>query len=109
MYQGTTPVLLLEVDENLNGKTVQVAFRPIAGETFMKNEPDVEIYPDDEGTLIAVKFSQEETFRIPEGVCQVEVRWVDESGSADISFVGSVDVIGSITKNVITYQGGNNA
>lgn len=107
MYQGTTPVLLLEVDTDLTGDTVQVAFRSATGQVFMKAAPDVEIQPGTDNTLIIVKFTQEETFQIPEGVCQIEIRWVDESGSADKADVVSVDVIGSITKNVITYQGGN--
>lgn len=109
MYQGTTPMLLLEVDADLTGMTVQVSFRSATGQIFEKAAPDVEIYPDEKGSIISVVFSQEETFQIPEGVCQVEVRWVDETGIADISFVGSVDVIGSMTKNVITYRGGEEA
>lgn len=109
MYHGTTPMLLLEVDADLTGKTIQVAFRSVTGEVFMKAAPDVAVYPDNDGSIITVTFTQAETFQIPEGVCQVEVRWVDEDEIADISFIGSVDVIGSITKNVISYKGGSNA
>lgn len=106
MYQGTTPIILLDVDADLSGKTVQVAFKPITGQVFQKAAPDVEIYPTESGSIVAVTFSQEETFQIPEGVCQIELRWVDDAGIADVSRVESMDVIGSMTKNVITYRGG---
>lgn len=105
MYQGTTPVLLFEVEDNLQDCTVQMAFKPMAGDIFIKAAPDVEIYPDEKGTLIMVMFSQEQTFQIPEGVCRVEARWVDKNGRADRADLGAVNVIGSMTKNVITYKG----
>lgn len=109
MYQGTTPFILIEMPEDLTGNTIQIAFQPVAGEMFLKGTKDITIYRNDSGCILTVAFTQEETFQIPEGPCRVEMRWVDEDGIADKADLGYIDVIGSMTKNVLTYQGGTEA
>ena len=108
MYQGTNPTLILPVENvDLSSQTVQVAFRDATGNVTTRCTPDIDIVYEDGTSFIFVPFSQEETLQMPAGVCQVEVRSVNAQGLAIVSHVATMDVFGALTKNVISYQGGN--
>lgn len=108
MYQGTNPTLILPVEKvDLTNQTVQVAFRDATGNITIRSTPDIDIVYEDGTSFIFIPFSQEQTLQMPAGVCQIEVRSINTQGLATISYIASMDVIGSMTKNVISYQGGN--
>lgn len=109
MYQGTAPTLILPVEGiDLTAHTVQVAFRPAAGEVIIKSTPGISIIYEDGDSYIFIPFSQAETLVFPEGVCRVEIRSVNQQGVPFISEVAYMDVVGSMTHNIIEYQGGDN-
>lgn len=106
MHQGTTHILTLEVEDvDLTGKTVQVSLRTVTGKLIEKTNQDLYIGKIDDGSAIAITFSQGETLTLQHGPIRCQVRWVDENGNAGVSDVGYVDVQGILTDNVITYGG----
>lgn len=101
MYQGTTHVLLLSVDDtDLTGKRVYVALRTVTGELITKTQPEVSV----SGSDIAITFSQEETLALPAGPMSAQVRWVDENGTAGVTENAYVDVDGIMQAEYISYQ-----
>lgn len=108
MYQGTAPTLILPVEGmDLTDHTVQVTFCTSTKTIITRSAPDIAVLYENGDSFILIPFSQEETLQMPEGVCQVEVRSVNPQGVPFISLVSSMDVVGSLTKNVMQYQGGN--
>jgi hypothetical protein len=101
MYQGTTHVLLLTVDEtDLTDKRVYVTLRAVTGEKITKTQPDVSV----SGSDIAIMLSQQETLALPSGPVSVQVRWVDATGTAGVSETAYVEVDGIMTADYISYQ-----
>lgn len=101
MYQGTTHVLLLTVDDtDLTDKRIYVTLRTVTGELITKTKPDVSV----SGSDIAITLSQQETLALPSGPVSVQVRWVDATGTAGVSETAYVEVDGIMTADYISYQ-----
>ena len=99
MYQGTTHLLTLEVeDKDLSEMvSVEVSIRTLTGKLIEKRKSDLVIG----GNEIAILLTQEETLALPEGPLRCQVRWLDSSGNAGVTETGYVDVVGIQTNNVI--------
>lgn len=54
-------------------------------------------------TDITVIFSQRETLRLRPGHGAVQVRWIDETGTADGSAIGRIELPKALFKGVIVY------
>lgn len=103
MYQGTAPVIALEVPGvDLSDKQVTITIKTVTGEVIEKTNKDVAI----SGSEIGVYLTQAETLQIPEqGPCRVQVRWVGADGLPGNTSMGYFDVDGIMNKSII---GGEN-
>lgn len=102
MYQGTTHVLLLSVDDDtdLTGKRVYVTLRTVTGELITKTQPEIGVSGND----ISIMLSQQETLALPAGPVSVQVRWVDANGTAGVTENAYVDVDGIMKAEYFSYQ-----
>lgn len=101
MYQGTTHVLLLSVDDtDLTGKRVSVTLRTVTGELITKTQPEIGVSGND----ISIMLSQQETLALPAGPVSVQVRWVDANGTAGVTENAYVDVDGIMKAEYFSYQ-----
>jgi len=107
MYQGTRPIEIFCIDEDLTGTTVYLDIKTPTGAMISKTGDDLDIVVEDGVTSIAVMFTQEETLALPEGVCQVQARWIDQYGNASLSDPANIEVHGILNKRVITYKEGD--
>lgn len=97
MYRGTTPTIVLELDTELslaNLAEMWVTFKTSTVEVT-KSLSDVTI--DDENKTIVVSLTQEETLKLYNGNCEVQVRFRDESDLAYATTIADVN-IGRILK-----------
>lgn len=97
MYRGTTPTLFLELDTDLSLTDISemwVTFKTSTVEVT-KSLSDVSI--DDETKTIVVSLTQEETLKLYNGNCEVQVRFRDESNLAYATTIADVN-IGRILK-----------
>lgn len=97
MYRGTTPTLFLELDTELSLTDISemwVTFKTSTVEVT-KSLSDVTI--DDENKTIVVSLTQEETLKLYNGNCEVQVRFRDESDLAYATTIANVN-IGRILK-----------
>ena len=97
MYRGTTPTLFLELDTELSLTDISemwVTFKTSTVEVT-KSLSDVTI--DDENKTIVVSLTQEETLKLYNGNCEVQVRFRDESDLAYATTIADVN-IGRILK-----------
>lgn len=95
MYRGTTPTLLLELETELsldNLAELWATFRTSTVEVT-KTLEDVAI----EGKTIAVPLTQEETLKLYNGVCQVQVRFRTDDDLAYATTIADIN-IGRILK-----------
>lgn len=99
MYQGTTHLLVLEVEDvDLSQMSkVQVSIRTINGKLITKTTPEIDVATGQ----IAIRLEQVDTLALPEGSLRCQVRWIDANGNVNTSEVGYVDVTGIQTDNVI--------
>ena len=111
--QGTTPALEIRLfDEAVQDMTVYVTIDQsdvqITKSSYHDN-PDIMMEPvfDDMmqqiATDITVIYSQAETLRLRPGHGKVQVRWIDETETADGSAIGRIEIAKSLLKGVITY------
>ena len=99
MYQGTTHLLVLEVDDlDLSQmEKVQVSIWTLNGKLITKTTPEIDIAENQ----LAIRLEQVDTLALPEGALRCQVRWLDSAGNAGVTEVGYVDVTGIQTDNVI--------
>lgn len=101
MYRGTTPTLLLELDTTVslaNLAELWATFRTAAVEVT-KTLEDVAV--NDETKTVTVNLTQEETLKLYNGVCQVQIRFKTEAGLAYASTIADVDVGRILKEGVI--------
>jgi hypothetical protein len=92
MYRGTTPTLLLELDTTVslaNLAELWATFRTAAVEVT-KTLSEVTI--DDELKIITVPLTQEETLKLYNANCQVQVRFRTQEGKAYASTISDICV-----------------
>lgn len=97
MYRGTTPTIVLELDTEVslaNLAEMWVTFRTSTVEVT-KSLNDVDI--DDETKTVVVSLSQEDTLKLYNGNCDVQIRFRDENEKAYSTDIGNVN-IGRILK-----------
>ena len=99
MYRGTTPTLLLELETDLsldNLAELWVTFRTSTVEVT-KTLEDVVI----ENKTIAVTLTQEETLKIYNGTCHVQVRFRTTDDLAYATTIADIDVGRILKEGVI--------
>lgn len=106
MYQGQSTVEVFCLDQDLTGATVYLDIKTSTGEIITKSEPELLVTVENGVTSIALILSQEDTLRLPEGVCQVQARWIDQDENSDCTDVATFSVQGILNRRLITYKGG---
>lgn len=103
MRQGSNTILLLEVpDVDLTGKRVFATFKTLSSVLFTKTEPELFVSAHE----IAVRLTQEDTLKFPEGPIQVQIRWIDADGYTGCSDSTSFNVEGVMLREIISYGEG---
>lgn len=104
MYQGTTPTLVLRVkNRDLTGATVFVSIRT-GTNVITKTGTDLAMTASDEDTIVVCTLSQIETLKLNEGDAQVQIRFVDSTGTALATTKAKARVNDVLYKRVIEYQ-----
>lgn len=99
MYRGTTPTIVLELDTEVslaNLAELWVTFRTSTVEVT-KTLEDVTI----EGKTITVTLTQEETLKIYNGTCHVQVRFRTSDDLAYATTIADIDVGRILKEGVI--------
>lgn len=104
--RGTTPVLtIIAEDIDLRGKTVYVT---LAQSRYMltKKSGDEAMTIESDGTdsTIQLILSQAETLQFVSGTTQVQIRWIDEDGTAHGSDIKTIMLNRIILEGAITYE-----
>lgn len=106
MFQGTTPTYLLTVPGfDLEACTVFVTLEG-GQRQFVLTGSRLTVAYDSENdqSTIAFGFSQEETFRLPQGSLSVEVRFIDEENQAYVTDRASISVEPVLLRKVIRFE-----
>lgn len=92
MRRGTTPTLTVEVDADLTGLEVHLAFD--AGQLIVKDSSSLDIEAADGKTVITANLTQEDTLAMHAGTnCEVQLRAYSADGSiAMATNIGSIPV-----------------
>ena len=105
VHQGTRYPLVFCVEQDLTGMTVYLYIKTAMGDYIIKSGNDLETVAGPDGTTtISILLSQADTLRLPEGVCQVHARWIDQYGNAEVTDTAFVSVIGIEPKDEIEYR-----
>lgn len=105
MRQGTTPPYALTVfSRDLTDKAVFVTLEGEGGVEVTKSGDQLTMVCADNDTVIAFRLTQEETFALPQGRIEVQVRWIDADGHADATEIKAVANLRSLLQEVIRYE-----
>jgi len=107
MYQGSSNVQVFCLDKDLSNCTIYLDIRTATGEIIRKSGQDLIVTVENGVTSITLVLKQEDTLQLPEGVCQVQARWIDKDGNTDSSDVASLEIHGILNRSAITYEEGD--
>lgn len=102
MIRGTTPVITLKIlSRDLRECDIVVTIRNVK-KTINKKNADMDIEYDD-GTLLTILMTQEETLAFAEGKASVQVNWLYPSGTREATNIAEIDIgkqlYGQVMKN----------
>ena len=116
--RGSTDLLELTlVGKAVQDATVYVTLRQSDRQITKTNRNNdesvwmVPLYNDQQeqvGTTIYVQYTQAETLRLRSGFAKVQVRWIDDSGVADVSDMGRVKIPVTLYEGVIDHVRNSN-
>lgn len=116
--RGSTDLLELTlVGKAVQDATVYVTLRQSDRQITKTNRNNdesvwmVPFYNDQQeqvGTNIYVQYTQAETLRLRSGSARVQVRWIDDSGVADVSDMGRVKIPVTLYEGVIDHVRNSN-
>ena len=105
MRQGTTPTYAVTVEgKDLSDKTVFVTFKSKWAEVT-KTGDDLTIVYDGTNSIIAFKLSQQETFELPTGEIEIQVRYIGADGEAKATETKTIENLKGLKQGVIEYAG----
>lgn len=109
MIRGTTPdYLLTVVGYNLTGTTVFVTLGQGSHEVTLTGDRLTILYDDNDRSRITFRLTQQETLSLGEGMAKIQVRFIDETGTALATNIGTVAVKPVLYEEVIAYADGTN-
>ena len=93
MRRGTTPTITVEVDADLSGLNIRLAFKE-GSKLIVKEGSDLDVSVEGEVTTVSCDFTQEDTLSWRSGhSVEVQIRAADESGYPAIATtIGSIPV-----------------
>jgi hypothetical protein len=102
MRRGTTPTLTCTVNgADLSSTTFYVTIEQDEVELNIKN-PDCKT--TETGCEITVVLTQEQTLQLRSGRAQIQIRWIDENGTASATPVKTLDVEKILKEGEISYE-----
>ena len=103
MRQGTTPTYaLVVVGRDLTNKTVFVTLKSRWAEVT-KTGDDLTITYGEGDSVIAFRLTQQETFKLPTGEIEVQVRFIDAEGIAEATEIKAITNLKVLKQGVIEY------
>lgn len=91
MRRGTTAPVTIEVDRDLTGTDIHVAFE--AGVLIVKQTDELAISVDQGVTTIVAQLTQDDTLQMHPGKCRVQLRAFNSDGSSAMATdIGTIDV-----------------
>lgn len=106
MRQGTTPTYTLTVaGHDLTAQTVYVTIQGKFGRALTLTGERLTVTADTDGSTIAFRLTQKETFALHIGTAEVQVRFIDAQGVALATNIATVDVAPVLLPDVIEYEG----
>ena len=107
MIRGTTPTYTFEIDGyDLTGCTAYVTVkRNTTSVTKTNTDGSVIIIGDSQGTTLLVTLTQEDTLALKAGDAKVQVRWIDQNGTAWATEIADITVGRVLLEKVIEWGG----
>jgi len=107
MYRGTTPTIPIRVKGvDLTGVHAFLTFEnPRTKEQLTLESPrDFTFYIDGEDSISTITLTQEQTLSLNASAHDVQIRWINESGSASTTKVQKINVNNVLLEGVIHYE-----
>lgn len=108
MFRGTTPTIFLDLEDFDTEEPVEMSLQDIVELWVTFKSPTVEITKtledvsiNDETKSIMVHLSQEETLKLFQGLCDVQVRFRKQNNLAYATTIDKVDVERILKEGVI--------
>ena len=102
MMQGTTPCLLVRPKLRDLTTAKKIVFTIKQGARMHEWSDRVQILSaDEEGTILCIHLTQEETLAMRPGIYRMQVSWIDQSDQSRKTLIGEGDVLESLHKGVI--------
>lgn len=108
--RGTTPTLTITAESvNLIGKTIYITIDQAGNgqltKLFPNNDGSVVVSQDGTNSQVQVFLSQHDTLAFKPGKAQVQIRWIEEDGTAHSSDIATVTLSKTLLEGVIKYVG----
>ena len=102
MRRGTTPTITCKITgADLSGSNIYITIQQGGTEITILN-PTVETTED--GCIMVITLTQEQTLRLKKGVADIQIRWVDPNGTALATNVAQITVEKILRDGVIEYE-----
>ena len=103
--RGTTPMIVLLVhDYDLRGSTVYITLKQRSLLLTKMSEGFGMAYAPECGTILIVRFSQEDTLAFRATEAEIQVRWIDAGGKAWGTDIETIEIGRILLEGVITYE-----
>lgn len=104
MIRGTTPTFTLTViGAEFDTSTIYVTLSQANRKILTKTGEDLSVSTEDNKTIIDVYLTQQETLSFKPGIAQIQIRWIDELGTACATPIKSIDISDVLLDGVIEY------
>ena len=102
MRRGTTPTMLFSIPgHNLSGADIVLSI--LQGKLYNKTNDDMTVTATDAGTLLAVRFTQEETLAFRPGEATVQVNWLRPDGARMATEDAKIQITRNLLERVMHY------
>lgn len=101
MYRGTTPTIILELDTEVSLTNLAEMWVTFKTSTVKVTKTLSDITIDDELKTVVVSLTQEETLKLYNGNCEVQIRFRDANGDAYSTDIGNANVGRILKEGVI--------
>ena len=102
MGQGTTPYLQIAIDGyDMSGATAIVVTIEHGKHKLNLTDERVTVTANEEGSVVTVHLTQQETLAIDKGFAEIQVRWKDQYGDAFSTEILNVNVLKALYRGVI--------
>ena len=101
MYRGTTPTIVLELDTEVSLANLAEMWVTFKTSTVKVTKTLSDVTIDDELKTVVVSLTQEETLKLYNGNCEVQIRFRDAEDNAYSTDIGDVNVGRILKEGVI--------